>query len=186
MVAAALFMYLAIFLALTEVGIRLVIGWFFYHQFLFCFQFFLNHQINSAHNAFNYYYKIIKLELDSQLNYYNQNYIIYIAVIYCLIIITYPYSFYTYEIFTTASAHAPAPPTSKKLTILPPIAEEPETTNPLDPDNIFGLQFKYEGGGYRANLFNTLLEEYKAPFPFTEFWIIITRFSLTDILVGIY
>ena len=37
-------------------------------------------------------------------------------------------------LFTTATAP------SRKVIILPPIAEEPEFTNPLDPDNIFGLQ----------------------------------------------
>lgn len=142
----------------------------------------------------------------SKLNDYNKFYNIYIAVFYCffIIILTYPYSFYTYEsypcdcpfyppcpfllpcilpgphynipdlllhpyfsspvlpsLFTSApflctSAPAPAPASSREVIILPPIEEEPEFTNPLDPDNIFGLQFKFEGGGYRANLFNTV------------------------------
>jgi hypothetical protein len=33
---------------------------------------------------------------------------------------------------------------SKEVTILPTIDEIPKITNPLDPDNIFGLQFKIE------------------------------------------
>lgn len=129
-----------------------------------------------------YFYKLIKL------NDYNQIYNIYIAVIYCFIVIIriYPYSFYTYEsypcecpflhqcIFPAPHYYipdlclhpsfsspllptffksapfffksAPAPAPSREVTILPPIVEQPETTNPLDPDNIFGLQFKFEGG----------------------------------------
>lgn len=57
MAAAALSTYLAVGPALTEVGFRLVIGCFFYHQYFFCLNFFLNQKINPkyAHNAFNYY-----------------------------------------------------------------------------------------------------------------------------------
>ena len=33
-------------------------------------------------------------------------------------------------------------PAIYRFTILPTIEEEPEITNPLDPDNIFGLQVK--------------------------------------------
>ena len=49
------------------------------------------------------------------------------------------------QIFFT-SAPAPAPASTREVTILPTIEEHPKTTNPLDPDNIFGLQFKFEGG----------------------------------------
>jgi hypothetical protein len=175
-------------------------------------------------------YKSNYLDKLSKLNDYNQIYNIYIAVIYCffIIIITYPYSFYTYEsypcecplytpclflhpcifhgphyhipdlllhpsfsspllptLFTSApflctSAPAPAPTPSREVTIQTPIVEHPETTNPLDPDNIFGLQLKFEGD--IEQIYLTLCSgEYRAPFPLTDFWIIITRFSLTDI-----
>jgi len=43
---------------------------------------------------------------------------------------------FTSTTFLFKTATAP----SRKVIILPPIAEEPEFTNPLDPDNIFGLQ----------------------------------------------
>lgn len=94
------------------------------------------------------------------------------------------YFIYISSIFFTL-APAPVRAPSREVTILPPIPEHPEIPNPLDIDNIFGLQFNFEGGGYRANLFNTLFGEYRAPFPLTGFWIIITRFSLTDIW-GVY
>jgi hypothetical protein len=48
-----------------------------------------------------------------------------------------------------SSAPSPAPGPSSEFTILIPIYEHPETTNPLDPDNIFGLQFKFEGGNIK-------------------------------------
>jgi len=62
-----------------------------------------------------YFYKLIDYD-------YNKMYNIYFAP------------------FLLTSAAATAPARSKELTILPTIPEVPTTPNPLDPDNIFGLQ----------------------------------------------
>lgn len=55
---------------------------------------------------------------------------------------TAPFLFLFLFLFTFASTQTLA--NKKEVTILPPIVEVPENPNPLDPDNIFGLQSKFE------------------------------------------